>query len=399
MTPLSASDGGLSDEANGAPKVSDELMGLLSKNAPTSEHDRRVAVESIHAMRDAGLFRILTPRTYGGSEAGLRAQVDTLGAVATADFAAAWVQAVSNSHAGIIGSFPDECQEEVFKNGPDGLFPGALASQGRAVRVDGGWTLSGRWQFASGIDYGEWVILGAVSDQPPESPDRAIHAIAVKSDLVVDDTWFTLGLRGTGSKDIVANNVFVPQHRAISTRDLFGGLSPYGERHATHFNRIAVLVCLAVQVAAVMVGAAEGHLNAYVAYTKSRTNRYTSKAKGDEAGVAMRIAEAQAELTSARLLVQRAASRCDVVGSSGVPLTVDERAELKWHAAYVSELCRRATSRLYASAGARSVYDDSALQAAFRDINTASHHAILDFDGGSLAMGRSRLGLDPGPLV
>jgi alkylation response protein AidB-like acyl-CoA dehydrogenase len=346
------------------------------------------------------MFRILTPRTHGGSEAGLRAQVDALAAVSAVHPSAGWVQLVSNAHVWMVGSFPPGLQDEVFTAGPDVRVPGTLAAQGRARRVDGGWRLDGRWQFASGVDHGDWVMMGAVADQIPGSPDRALHVVAPKQDLVVDDTWYTLGLRATGSKDVVAEDVFVPDHRAMPTRELFDGLSPHGEVHTTHLNRVPVLVSLSTQLAGSVLGMAEGALGLHVERSRSRRDVYTGSAKAERAGTQARIAESAAELTSARLMVQRAADRCDEVGATGVHLTVEERAELKWHAAYVVELCRRAVERIFASAGAHAVYDDSDLQGWYRDVNTACHHAVADLDGTAEMYGRVRLGLDPGtPLV
>ena len=99
-------------------------------------------------------------------------------------------------------------------------------------------------------------------------------------------------------------------------------------------------------------------------------------------------------------MVVDAADRCEEVASTGERLGVDERARLKWHAAYVVELCRRATDRIFGSAGAHAIYDDSALMARYRDINTACHHAIVDFDSNAELFGRVSLGLEPGtPLV
>ena len=127
---------------------------------------------------------------------------------------------------------------------------------------------------------------------------------------------------------------------------------------------------------------------------------YTGASKADNAGTQMRVAESATELEVARTLLRRAADRCDEVAVTGQRLTLDERAELKWQAAYVVELCRRATERIFSGAGAHGIYDDSVLQARFRDVNTASHHATVDFDGNAQMYGRTVLGLDPGtPLV
>lgn len=109
----------------------------------------------------------------------------------------------------------------------------------------------------------------------------------------------------------------------------------------------------------------------------------------------MRIAESTTELTTATMLVRDAADRCDAVGRTGERLATAARAELKWHAAYVVELCRRATERIFAGAGALAIYDDSELQGRYRDVLTACQHAVADFDSNAEMYGRTRLGMDP----
>ncbi|MFT7599196.1 MAG: 3-hydroxy-9,10-secoandrosta-1,3,5(10)-triene-9,17-dione monooxygenase [Acidimicrobiales bacterium] len=376
------------------------ITPVLRANAVESERLRMLAPASVEAMHGAGLWRVLTPSTHGGDEAGLRAQVDSSFLVSAADSAAGWVHMVSNAHVWMAGNFPAECQSEVFGDGPDVRIPGTLAAQGRATKVDDGWRLNGRWQFASGIDHGNWVLVGAVADVLADSPSRALHLIVPKADLVVDDTWYTLGLRGSGSNDIVAEDVLVPEHRAVPTRLLFDGLSPHGEEHATHANRLPVLVCLAVQFAAAVVGITDGGLELHLERTRVRREVYTGASKAEDPGTQTRIAESATELDMARMLVRGAADRCDLVASTGERLTMDERAELKWQMSYVGELCRRAIERIFASAGAHAVYDDSLLQARFRDVNTACHHAVVDFDSNARMYGRVKLGLDPDtPLI
>ncbi|MEZ5379169.1 MAG: hypothetical protein R2733_21910 [Acidimicrobiales bacterium] len=390
-----------SSPGTGAPAdAARSVAPALAANAQLSERLRRLAPESVDLMVEAGLWRVLTPASVGGAEAGLRALVDSLFVVGAADPAAGWVQMVSNAHTWMVGNFPAECRGEVFADGPDVRVPGTLASQGKAARVDGGWRIDGRWQFASGVDHGEWLIVGAIADVLPESPNRLLHLIVPKTDVTIDDTWFTLGLRGTGSNDVVATDVFVPDHRALPTKLLFDGESPHGEGSATFLHRLPVLVCLSIQLAAAVVGIADGAIELHVERTSARREVYTGASKAESAGAQMRAAESSTELHLAHLLLQEAADRCDVVADTGERLTIEERAELKWHAAYAVELARRATERIFAAAGAHGIYDDSLLQSRYRDVNTACHHAIADFDGNAQMYGRTRLGLDPGtPLV
>jgi alkylation response protein AidB-like acyl-CoA dehydrogenase len=181
---------------------------------------------------------------------------------------------------------------------------------------------------------------------------------------------------------------------------LFDGESTHGEGGATFFNRLPVLACLAVQAAGAVVGIADGGLRLHIDRTATRRSVYTGAPKAEEAGAQMRIAESSTELHMARTLVEQGADRCDLVARTGERLSIEDRAELKWHASYAVELARRATDRIFAGAGAHAIYDDSRLQSRYRDINTACHHATLDFDENARMYGRVRLGLDPGtPLV
>lgn len=370
------------------------IADRVAATAAASDQDRKLAPEAVEAMAEASLWRILTPRAYGGLESGLRAQVDTVMVMARASSSAGWVQMVLNAHACLVGSFPGECQDEVFSAGADTRIPGTLAAQGTASRVSGGWRLDGRWQFASGVDHGDWLLVGAKADVVPDSGSPYLHVVVPKTDAIVDDTWHVLGLRGTGSKDLIARGVFVPDHRSIPTELLWTGRSPHGERHATHLYRLPLLPTLAIQMSAAAVGIAEAALGAHLAYARGRMETYTGQAKSLRVGAQIRIAEAAAELTSAGLLVRQAADISDGLVASGAFMDIEQRATLKWYASYAVELARRATERVFASAGGHAVYDDCNLQTHYRDMNTACHHAIVDFDTTGEIFGRQQLGLD-----
>jgi alkylation response protein AidB-like acyl-CoA dehydrogenase len=368
----------------------------IEARAQDSERARRLDPDAIAAMTEAGIWRLLAPRCYGGYETTLGTQMESTAILAQAYPAAGWLQIVLGGHSWVLGSFPDRCQDEVFADGADVRIPGTLAAQGKAVTADGGFRLSGRWQFCSGVDHGDWLLIGSVADALPGSPDRGLHVVVPKAEVEVDDTWYSLGLRGTGSKDIVARDVFVPAHRTMSSRIMFEGRSPHAGRHATGLYRLPVLSGLALQLGGAALGIARGMLELHVERTRTRLEIYTKNAKAQSVGTQSRIAEAGAELVTAELLLRRAADGFDRIAARREPATVPERAELKWHAAYAVELCRRATERIFAASGAHAVYDDSRLQALFRDMNTACHHATVDFDGTAEMFGRMTLGLPPG---
>lgn len=380
--------------------AAEAIVDQLAANAAASEAARRLAPESVEAMKAADLWRLLTPRRWGGLEADLRTQVAASSILTRGDPAAGWLHVVINAHAFVLGSFPQVCQEEVFGSDPDARIPGTLAAQGKARAVDGGWLVSGRWQFCSGVDHGRWLLVGAIQEIEGVDAARGVHVVVPKTDVVVDDTWFTLGLRGTGSKDIVLTDVFVPTHRSMPTGPLFDGRSPHAASHSTNLYRLPVLASLTYMIGGPIIGLARQVLRLHVERTRLRTEVYTGRTKARSVGTQMRVAESSAEITAAELLLGKIGDGFDAIVAAGEPATLEQRAELEWLATYAAELCRRAAERIFAATGTHAVYDTSPLQATFRDMNTAARHAVVDFDSNAEMFGRIRLGLDPGtPIV
>ena len=199
-----------------------EIAPALERNAHASDEARMLVPESMRIMRDAGMFRIPIPARVGGYELTLRTLADAVTTISMACPSSGWVLMVMGAHHWCMGSFPEAAQDEVFANGSDGLVAGTLSWQGTASDVDGGYRVDGRWQFGSGIDHANWVMLGCADSQ---TRGPKVHVVIPRAEIEVDDTWRVLGLRGSGSKDLVARGIFVPAYRAIDTRVLFGGSS------------------------------------------------------------------------------------------------------------------------------------------------------------------------------
>jgi len=374
------------------------ILPLLREQDATAERDRRVADAAMAAIREAGLSRLLAPRRFGGDEAPVSAHVRSCRVLAHGSTPASWVHMVCGAHTYVVGRYPRACQQEVFGEGPDVLIPGTLAPQGHVRRTAGGWLLSGRWQFGSGVDHGAWLLLGAMAldgDGETELPPQ--HVVVPMADVTVDDTWFTLGMRGTGSKDLVADGVFVPAHRAMPTRGLFRGDF---EGEAGPLYRLPVMGGLATMLAASVLGTAERGLELFLEAARARREAYSGRGRADRVGTQMRIAEAEGEVALAALLVAENCRLLDAaLATNEPPLAVETSARIRWNAAYAVELCRRAAERVYAAAGANATFDASPLQQWYRDIATACHHAICDFDGALEMKGRLALGLSPGAMV
>ena len=283
-------------------RMSRAVVPVLEACSQASEDARRVEPEAMAAIQAAGLSRLLTPERFGGSEAPVSTHVRSCTELARGCAAASWVHMVCGAHTFVVGRYPEACQEEVFGPTPDVLIPGALAPQGRAKRVAEGWELNGRWQFGSGVDHGPWVVLGAQTIDVEEHGVPAIHLVIPRADITIDDTWHTLGMRGTGSRDIVAEAVFVPEHRVMPTRELFRGDF---EGHAGPLYRLPVMGALASMLAGNVVGIAQRGLDGFVGATRVREEVYTGTAKAQKASIQMRIAESLGEVELAQSLVDK----------------------------------------------------------------------------------------------
>lgn len=378
------------------------VVPLLAQNAQRCEVDRSVPVANIEALREAGLFRLLVPRRVGGYELGLRTMVDTVTTVAGGCVSCAWVVMVATAHDWMVGMFPEQCQDDVYgggpeSDGPDSIVAGTLAAQGEAVAVENGWRVSGRWQFGSGVDHAPWCLAGAtLTTSSPDDP-KHVHVIVPRSDFRIDDTWHVLGLRGTGSQDVLLDDVFVPAHRSVSTGMLFAGRSPAAARHATRVYLTPVLPGLTLHIVSAVLGIAQVALTLFEAEIKPRAHAYTGTSKAAKVGIQLRFAEAAAEIQAAELLLADVCGQFERLTAGDTPPNDVERAWAKWQAAYAGKLCRQAVQRLFAGGGARVAYDSSPLQQAFRDLSIGANHAVIDPDDSAETFGRLTFGLPLGP--
>ncbi len=366
----------------------DAIVPKLADLAERCDEARRLAPESMQILLNSGVFRIPQPARTGGYELDLR----TLGAAVTklsrGCAASGWVLMVMGAHHFCMGTFSEDAQDEVFGDGRDGLVAGTLSWQGNAVACDGGYRVNGRWQFCSGVDHSEWVMLGCAD---PDSHAPRVHVVVRPEEIEIDDTWHVMGLQGTGSQDVVAHDVFVPEHRAIDTRLMFGGRSPFIEGHATNLYRLSPEAMLSMSVSTAVLGSAQYAHDAFIERTKDRRVILTGARKAEHAPTQIRAAEAEGELRAAHLLQQDVYDAFDRLLESGERFDRAHTTWARWRVSHAAALCRRAVERLWSGSGAHGVYRGSALQRAFRNVQVGAQHASLDFDTGAEAYGRGLL--------
>lgn len=357
------------------------LVPALRERAAKCEELRRLPDETNHDLLDAGLYRMYQPRRYGGFEADYQLQIDVSAEIGRGCGSTAWVLSILASHSWVQGMMGQEAQDEVWGKTPEALIASAFPTRNATMRrVEGGAVLDGVWSFASGVDVCAWthfnVFLPAEAGVPPVHYFVAVPA----SDYEIIDDWFAAGMRGTGSKSVRADNVFVPDRRMLNTHQCVGGPTPGSLLHPGPLYRMPLFALFGHGIVGPAVGIALGALELILEPLLQARRSGAGVKLGDQPTVQVRIAEASAEIDAARALLQAAGDDATAMARAGRLPTLQERVRFRRNGAYAGTLCLRAVERLYPLAGANGLAEHSPFQRAFRDVHGACAHIALTWD-------------------
>lgn len=370
------------------------LAGLISANASQTESDRRVPQPVIEAMIDAGLFRVAVPHRLGGAELTVHDMVEINSILGHADGSTAWVSTLTNTCAWLVGLYPDRAQNDVWGADPNTRVCGVLAPSATATRGEGGYTISGKWGFASGSNHSQWAVLGFPVLQDGALVDQGLALISM-DDLTIEDTWYVAGMRGTGSNTLVADEVFVPDYRVISIFAALGGTYPTEHKDEALY-RSAFVPTLSVVLAGPLTGMASGALD-YVlgSLAKGKGISYTFYERAVDSGsTQIAIAQAATLIDTAFLHTWRTTDVIDAQAQAGVYPSLLERGRARMDVGYVTTRTKEAVDLLMTVQGAGGFAEANPLQRMWRDLNVASRHAVINPNIASEAYGRILLGIE-----
>ena len=372
------------------------LVPSLLARARNAEEQRRIPDETIADLHASGLFRMLQPRRVGGSELPFRALVELGAIVAQGCGSTAWVLTNLASHHWMLGMWPAAAQDEIWGASPDDLIGSAFVFPGGSARVvEGGYSLSGRWPFSSGIDASRWNMLGGiVRDERNRAVEPRIFLVEAK-DYRIIDTWFAAGLRGTGSKDVEMGDVFVPAHRTLPLTAIAGGATPGSAVNPGALYKLPALGLFGFVVAAVSLGIARGAIEDYAAAMRSRASAYTGKRLSDLGSVQLRLAEAAALADIAEALMLKDCDEATRLTESGAVPDIVAKSRWRRDGAYAAGMCTKAVELIFTATGGAAIYLDRPVQRAFRDAHAANAHYALSWDVNGTVWGRAALGLPP----
>ena len=370
------------------------LQPLLREHAVKTEADRRVPVEVVDALADAGLFKLGTPKRYGGYESGMRSMLDVSAALAEGDGSTSWVVTLVNVCNYLVGLFPVRAQDDVFGADPEARVTGVLTPTSTSVRVDGGWRVTGRWHYNSGSWQATWAALGVpVTDAAGAVVDQGLVLIP-RADLEIEDTWFVAGMRGTASNCVVADDVFVPEHRLLSVPAAIEG--DYAtEMKDEALYRSAFIPVLVLVLVGPQLGLGRAALNYVVERAGKKPIAYTFYGtQSASVGVQLQIAEAALKIDTARLHAERAAADIDGHAAAGTYPDMVTRTRVRADTGWAVRNTLEAISTLVDVHGAASFAEVSPLQRIWRDANVAGRHAVASPGMALEVYGKALLGLD-----
>lgn len=371
------------------------LVPILRARAAETEKLRRLPDATVAALHDAGLFRLFQPARYGGIEAPFRAFVEIGAILAQGCGSTSWVFNNLVVHNWMLGYWPETAQDEVWKSSPRALIGSSFVfPAGRAEKVAGGYRLSGRWPFSSGIDASDWAMLAANVAPSEGNAAEPRFFLVPRADYTTVDNWHAMGLAGTGSKDTVVDGIVVPEHRSLAAALGKDDLHPGSAVNPGALYRLAWYALFGFVNGGTALGIAQGAVEEFTTASRARVATASGRHVADFATTQLRIAEAATLVDAAETLMLKDCDEAMRIASSGRFATPAEKTRWRRDGAFATRMSVRAIDILFAGAGGSAIAETHPLQRALRDAHAAQGHIGLNWDLNGTMYGRVALGLD-----
>jgi len=370
------------------------LVPRLKARASLADALRHCPDDSVRELSESGLMRLLQPRRVGGSELPWVALIDVGSELARGCGSTAWNWANYAVHHWMLAFWPIACQDEVWGTDRDVLIASSMVfPAGAARRVAGGYRLSGRWPFSSGVDPSAWNMLGGIVRGEAETGEYRMFLLP-REDYTIIDNWHLLGLRGTGSKDVEAKDVFIPDDRTLAVEDTKGGdTHPGAAANPAPLFRIPIFATFPYMLTGIALGVAQGAYESVIDGLRGRVARYSGKSLADMTAVQIKIAEAGACIDTARRMMRDHCQTAQALAERGEVPDLLTKATWRRDGAFTAGLCERAVDVLFKTGGGGALFDDHPLQRAFRDVHAATAHISMIWEAQATTFGRVALGL------
>lgn len=384
----------------------ENAKGIAPQLAETIAEDnrlRRLSDRSWKMLLEGGFVRSLQPARWGGGEVSLLEYVDTIMEIARVSPSAGWVAGIIAVHPWQLALFDEKAQREMWGEDPATMHSSSYNPTGKAEKVAGGYKLSGRWSFSSGCDHCRGLMLGAVCgtrDVMGKAVPDFKSFLLLSDQYRIDDNWHVAGLKGTGSKDIVVENVFVPEYRSQSHIDYAMNLPLAGQKmNDGPLYRLPWSVVFHMALACSVLGIAHGFVDIWIEQTRNRTLSLGGGRAADDALTQQRLAEALWYIDVTETRMRTDALELWQIAEAREPAPMQLRAQVRWRINRGCELVAQAIGQLFRTASGRAVFFDHPLQQRFQDLQAGMAHAFMGPDPLARAVGGLLLGASNPEIV
>lgn len=368
--------------------------------ADTADRNGRLSDELVADLAHSGLIGLLQPRRWGGHEVSFPDFVRVSQVLARYDVSASWVQVLLGCHHwwGALVDLP--LQQELWGNNPHRLFADVFAPMGTLQHTADGLHLSGRWMFASGVHWSDFVALGANGSLTPGAEPEYLMLFVPKGDFRIIDDWDTVGLRGTGSCSVEVSGAIVPPHRVVRMGHMVASGSAPGQAiNAGPIYQVPFIAGLSIALAPTSVGGAQGMLAGFAERMRSRTPLFSAERQDAMASAHTLLADNAVRVDAMEQLMYRYADALQAFGRGEGSLDALELRvrSFAWRA-WLAQQARALATELFTHTGATAIYGGNALQRRWRDLHAMAQHVVINHDTASRTFGRYLAGqaLEPG---
>ncbi|MGE3245953.1 MAG: acyl-CoA dehydrogenase family protein [Beijerinckiaceae bacterium] len=371
------------------------MIPALRARGQAAEEAGRIPEETLQELHATDVFRAVVPQRFGGHEIGYRYIPQIFRTLGRGCMSTAWSMGFLVYHNFQFAHFPEAAQQEVWGPGSRGftMAPGQVMPAGQAIAVEGGYLLTGRWGYATGINHGDWMLFAAPVSGGEHDGD-VLRFYAPVKDFTVLDTWNVAAMRATGSHDVTAENMFVPAHRAVKVSELRNARAEGLKNNPGSLYRIPLLTFMCVGGVGPLVGAAEAMAEIVTETLRNKVRAYSiAKAQG-QMSTRVRMAELHARLAAMTALYENRAQYVEETVAATGGLSPEDRAALRAVVSWIAKESQELVNAFAREAGSRSIYLDSPVQRFQRDANALATHALFDMDQTGDTWGHILMGQD-----
>lgn len=352
------------------------LAPVLRSRSAEAEKAGQCPAETIADLRTAGITRIVQPKRYGGYGMDWDVLCEVAMELGAGCGGQAWACTVLSDHPCIAGMFSGQAQDDVWGADPDVLISTSYGPRGTVKRVDGGYVLSGRWMFSSGVVHSSWSIIGGFVDGGGGKKLHHFFLVPAKDRKILDD-WNVMGMAASGSNSFELEEVFVPEHRALDHRLVQAGDPPGASVNDEPLHRMPIIGYTGTVLVSVPIGIARGMVDDFAVMLREKAGSPPGKPGIED--MQLRLAEADAEVEAARLLLLESARVNMAKLRSGQRLSEEDGGRTARNSAYAAKLAKQAAMRLFEVSGGSALNLNSSFQRAFRDIMGGTAHTTLNW--------------------